>query len=145
MKSNFYIKSIEPLVANHFYDLVQLDFFCTLYQVEKDTRCNVCFFECGCPIFIYFSMADMGEIDVVTSVFSMRSDRLQSEISTGLELLTVNVEDGRVNQKVHKNKLVQVRDSIQDKLTKFSTVVSMFGDSLKAIPPDRRDEFNDTC
>ena len=44
MKSNFYIESIEPLVANNFYDLVQLDSFCTLYQVENDTRSNVCFF-----------------------------------------------------------------------------------------------------
>ncbi len=79
----------------------------------------------------------------MTSVFSMRSDRLTSEITAGLELLTVNVEDGRVNQKVHRNKLVQIRDSIQDKLSKFSTVVSKFGDSLKAIPPDRRDEFKE--
>ncbi len=46
IESNFYIESIEPLVANIFYDLVQVDFICTLYQVEKDTRSNVCFFEC---------------------------------------------------------------------------------------------------
>ena len=47
MESNLYIESIEPLVANNFYDLVELDFICTLYQVEKDTRSNICFFECG--------------------------------------------------------------------------------------------------
>ncbi len=38
MKSNFYIESIEPLVANNFCDLVQSDFFCRLYLVEKDIR-----------------------------------------------------------------------------------------------------------
>ena len=46
MESNFYIESIEPLVPNNFYDLVQLDFICMLYQVEKDTQSNICFFEC---------------------------------------------------------------------------------------------------
>ncbi len=46
MQSYFYIESIEPLDANDFYDLFQLDFICTLYQVEKDSRSNVCFFEC---------------------------------------------------------------------------------------------------
>ncbi len=46
MKSNFYIESIEPLVANNFYVKVQLDNFCTLHQVEKDTWSNFCFFEC---------------------------------------------------------------------------------------------------
>ncbi len=45
-ESNFYIESIESLVTNKFYDLIQLDIFHTLYQVEKDTQFNVCFFEC---------------------------------------------------------------------------------------------------
>ena len=47
MKNNFYIESIESLVANNFYASVQLDFFCTLYQVENDTQSNVGFFECS--------------------------------------------------------------------------------------------------
>ncbi len=88
-------------------------------------------------------MTDMEDIDVVTNVFTSRSDRLQAEITAGLALVEVNVEDGRLNQKSHKNKLIQTRDSIKDKLIKYSQVLSKFGDGLKEIPPESRDNYKE--
>ncbi len=46
MKSNIYIESIEPFVANNLYD-------CTLYQVEKD------------PMFAILSVSPLADSEIV--------------------------------------------------------------------------------